>query len=92
MGTQLNLHPITSLGPVVYQQEVGVVVIEAGEAALALDVHRIMGWKTSLQKWRWGERGYLSHESHLSSHLNAIIVCKWVYRIPLDAQDHPYCE
>lgn len=51
-ATQFNLHTVVSLGPVVHQQEVGVVVIEAGELALALDVHQIMGWKTTLQMKR----------------------------------------
>lgn len=47
-STQLNLHAIVSLGPIVHQQEVGVVVIEAGQSALALGVYQIMGWETSL--------------------------------------------
>lgn len=48
-GAQLNLHAIVSLGPIIHQQEVGVVVIEAGEPALALDVQQIMRWETTLQ-------------------------------------------
>lgn len=48
-AAQFNLHTVASLGPIVHQQKVGVVVIEAGQSALALDVHQVMGWETPLQ-------------------------------------------
>lgn len=54
-ATQLNLYSIISLGPIVHQQEVGVVVIEAGESTLALDVQLIMGWETTLQTRKKGK-------------------------------------
>ena len=46
---QFDLHTVASVCPVVHQQEVGVVVIEAGQPALFIDVHQIMGWVTTLQ-------------------------------------------
>ena len=52
MAPLLNLHSIVSLSTIVHQKEVGVVVIEAGESALALNVHHIMGWETTLQRRR----------------------------------------
>ncbi len=48
-ATQFNLHAIVSMCPIIHQQEVGVVVVKAGEAALALDVHQVMGRETTLQ-------------------------------------------
>lgn len=52
---QLDLHAILALSAVIHQQEVGVVAVQTGEVALALNVHRVMGWKTSLQREREGE-------------------------------------
>ena len=52
-ATQFNLHAVVSLGPIVHQQKVGVVVIEAGQPTLALDVHQIMGGETTLPRTRW---------------------------------------
>lgn len=49
---QLNLHAVLALSAVIHQQEVGVVAVQTGEVALALNVHRVMGWKTSLQRER----------------------------------------
>lgn len=57
---QLDLHAVLPLSAVVHQQEVGVVAVQTGEAALALSVHRVMGWKASLRRGRAeaeGERG-----------------------------------
>lgn len=49
---QLNLHAVLAQSAVVHQQEVGVVAVQTGELALALDVYRVMGWETSLQAER----------------------------------------
>ncbi|TNN53989.1 hypothetical protein EYF80_035813 [Liparis tanakae] len=56
-ATQFDLHSVVAVRPVVHQQEVGVVVIEAREPALALDVHLIMGWEASLQTRGGREKG-----------------------------------
>lgn len=48
-ATQFNLNTVVSMGSIIHQQEVGVVVIQAGEIALSLYVHQIMGWKTTLK-------------------------------------------
>lgn len=51
---QFDLHAVVSMGPVVHQQEVGVVVVEAGQSALTVDVHQVMCWETTL--WRRRKR------------------------------------
>lgn len=37
------------MSSIIHQQEVGVVVIQAGKPTLSLIIHQIMGWKTALQ-------------------------------------------
>lgn len=46
---QLDLHAIVSLSPIVHQQEVGVVVVQAGKPTLSLIIDPIMGWEATLQ-------------------------------------------
>lgn len=46
---QFDLHAVVSMSSIVHQQEVGVVVIQAGKPTLSLIIHQIMGWKTALQ-------------------------------------------
>lgn len=52
MTPQFDLHPVFSMSAIIHQQEMRVVVIEAGQLALALDVHRVMGWETTLRRRR----------------------------------------
>lgn len=49
-ATQFNLHTIAAMGPIIHEQKVSVVVIKAGQSALATTVHGIMSWETTLQR------------------------------------------
>lgn len=46
---QFDLHAIMSPGSIVHQQEVRVVVVQAGKKTLSLIIYQIMGWETTLQ-------------------------------------------
>lgn len=49
---EFDLHAIASLSSIIHQQEVGVVVVQAGKLTLSLIIYQIMGWEATLQSKR----------------------------------------
>lgn len=47
-GAQFYLYTIASMGPIIHQQEMRMIVIETGESALILSLHQVMGWEVTL--------------------------------------------
>lgn len=47
-GPQGNLHPIAAVGPVVHEDEVGVVAVQAGQLPLAFLIHDVLGREAAL--------------------------------------------
>lgn len=54
-GPQGNLHPIAAVGPVVHEDEVGVVAVQAGQVPLTFLVHDVLGREAALGMGARGE-------------------------------------